>query len=152
MSVFSTSLLAVSLKTGAVSFLSSPQQYAWYRVTSSWLLIKLMNKQMKSQRVKSQYYQGSYATHHLFSMRRSKREPCRGQKAGSGTGEMVAYGRVRQIDGQRPTSVRCGPELCALDSAFQSFTIPAPFPQRGDWLSPHLPPPTSSTCETDPCD
>lgn len=151
MSVFITSLLAVSLKTGAVSFLSSPQQYAWYRVDASWLFMKLMNKQIKSQRVKSQYCQGSCATHHLFSMR-SKREPCRGQKAGSGTGEMVANRRVRQIDGQRPTSVGCGPELHALDSAFQTFRIPAPFPQRGDWLSPHLPPATSSTYETDPCD
>lgn len=47
-----TSLLAVSLKTEAVSFLSSWQQYAWYRVGAPWPFIKLMNKQMKSQRVK----------------------------------------------------------------------------------------------------
>lgn len=73
MSVFSTSLLAVSLKTEAVSFLSSWQQYAWYRVGASWPFIKLMNKQMKSQRVKSQYGQGRCATHHLFSMRRSRK-------------------------------------------------------------------------------
>ena len=62
-------------------------------------------------------------------------------------GEMVAYRRVRQVDGQHPTSVGCGPEIHALDSALQTVIIPAPFPQRGDWLSPPLPPATSSTCE-----
>lgn len=77
MSVLSISLSATSL-TGAMSFSSSLEHYAWYRVDALWIFTELMNKQTKSQRVKFQCYLGKPCCTYLVSMRSP------GQKAGLG--------------------------------------------------------------------
>jgi len=152
MSVFSTSLLAVSLKTGAVSFLASCQQYAWYIVDASWPFIKLMNKQMKSQRVKSQYDQGSCATHHLFSMRRSRKGTMSRAEGRVGDGW---DGGVQKGQASRwPASHFSGMwawDPC-LRQCFADFHNPCTFSSKR-WLAL----PTSSSCHVfymwaDPCD